>query len=198
MVSVACETDFVAATPDFTGFLNDLCAHAMEHKPANVDDLAGQPFQGGDSVEEALKQVIGKLGENIRIADVVVLEGAQIASYIHHNEKVGALAALSGDSVSDEMLKDLGMHIAFHKPPYLKRDEVPGEDVEREKAVLAESDELKNKPAEFHDKIIEGKLKNFFKEKCLVEQPWIKDDKQTVEQALGGTRVEGFGLFVIG
>ncbi len=198
MVSISCETDFVAATPNFTEFLNGLCDHALEHCPADVETLSAQNYADGDTVEDTLKQVIGKLGENIRIAGVSVLEGEQLGSYIHHNEKVGALAALSGDKLSDEMLKDLGMHIAFHKPPYLRAEDVPAEDIEREKSVFRESDELKGKPEEFHERIIEGKLKSYFKEKCLLEQPWIKDDKQSVTKALKGTQITAFSLFVIG
>ncbi len=199
LISVQCETDFVAKTEDFSNFLAALAGHVLEHGPSGAEDVLTQSWSAGGTVDEALKLVIGRLGENIRIADVrrVGGPGQTVGSYIHHNDKVGVVVAVSGE-VSEETLKDLSLHVAFHKPRFLKRDDVDAESIEREKAVYLESDEVKKKPEEIRPKIVEGKLNSFFKEQCLVEQPWIKDDKQTVEKALKGASIESFCWFEIG
>lgn len=199
LIAVACETDFVAKTPDFGKMLEDLSAHVLAEGPADAEALYAQTMASGGTVEEYMKQVIGKLGENIRVASVGRLESpdGQVGSYIHHNDKVGVLVAVAGE-VDDETLKDLCLHIAFHNPKGLAREDIPAEVLEREMGVWKESDQLKGKPENIQEKIIEGKLKSFYAASVLVEQPWVKDDKQSVAQALGKATVTSFLRFEIG
>lgn len=207
IVALACETDFAKKTPDFQAFLADLCAHVAQHAPASTEALAKQRWKGGDQpVEEALKSLVGKLGENIQIVGARRLENPKgfVETYIHHNHKVGVLVSVTTGTERDkarESLRDLCMHIAFNKPDGLSRSEISPESVEREKAIYME--EVKGKPPEMAEKIVGGKLEKFFAGRILPEQPWIRDDKLTVQKALeralgAGTKIEAFACFVIG
>ncbi len=207
MVALACETDFVTTTPDFQTFLTNLCEHVAQHAPSDLDALARQRWMGGDqTVEDALKALVGKLGENTRIAGARRLENPKgfVETYIHHNHKVGVLVSVTTTADREkarETMRDLCMHIAFNKPEGLSRTEISPETVEREKAIYM--DEVKGKTPEVTEKIVSGKLEKFFAARILAEQPWIRDDKLTVqkaiERALGpGTKIEAFACFVIG
>jgi len=206
MVSVACETDFVARTPDFEGFLSALCAHVTRNSPRSVEELEGQAWGKGQTVGEALKSLIGKLGENIKIVEVARLSNPKglVASYVHHNQKVGVLVSITTDAAGDaaqEMLHHLSMHIAFAKPEALFREELPAELLERERAIYLE--EVRGKPQEMQEKIVAGKLEKFYASRVLPEQPWVKDDKLTVDKALKAAlgksaQIEAFACFQIG
>lgn len=207
MIAVTCETDFVAKTPNFQEMLSGLSQHALAHKPADTQAMLAQAYEPtGASVEESVKLVVGKLGENIQLARVSTFQNPEgyVCKYIHHNHKVGVLASVTTGAPREKAeaeIKELCMHIAFSDPAGLNRDDIPAEEIERERAIYL--DEVKSKPAEIQQKIVDGKLNSFFAGRVLVEQPWIKDDKIKVqaylEQALGsGTRVEGFQRYRIG
>jgi elongation factor Ts len=218
MVALCCETDFVARNDEYAGLLAKICAVALDNSATTVEALnaAALPGSGGSvepsTVEEAVKALIGKIGENIRITQVacVASKSGKVASYVHHDKKKGALIAvdLGGDHASranDDFLKQLCMHIVATKPvpEVLTRAEVSADAIEREKAVLRESDDIKKKPAEMHDKIILGRLEKYFAERVLPEQPWMLDDKLTVQKALvaatgPAAKIEAFARFQIG
>ena len=206
MVALACETDFVAKTPDFEAYLEQLIAHAFEHEPADVETMLAQRWVGGGTVADSLKALIGKLGENIRIDQVRSYrdEEGRIGAYVHHDLKKGALVDVATEA--DAMtavgpLKDLCMHVVVFNPEALDRDAVPAELVERERAIIVEG--LAGKPEEVRDKIVAGRLEKFFADRALTEQPWIKDDKTSVAKALtaalgDGTRLRAFARFQLG
>ena len=206
LVSVNCETDFVARTPDFEALLESLCAHVQSEKPADAAAMLEQAWGGGGTVAEAIKETIGKLGENILLAGAGSLECADgwVGSYVHHNQKVGVLAAIrtsKSQYEAAEILKNLCMHCAANDPVSLDRDEIPEATVEREKAIYM--DEVKDKPEEIQEKIMTGKLDKYFAGICLNEQPWVWDDKSTTKaaiQAILGDDAEimGFLRFQIG
>lgn len=205
MVALRCETDFVARTEDFESFLQGLCAHVAERRPGSVDEMLGQPYGPSEApVSEAIKQLVGKLGENIQLADAAFLECAdgKVGCYIHHDQKKGALVAVGGATQGGEDdLKTLGMHVVFHAPTAMTREEVPATAIEREKAIYLE--EVKGKPAEIQDKIVAGKLDKYFAQVVLPEQPWVKDDKlstaKAVQQTFGkDAAITGFAHFVVG
>jgi elongation factor Ts len=207
IVALACETDFAKKTPDFVAFLNDLCTHVAQHAPADLEQLARQRWKGGDlTVDDALKALVGKLGENTRVAGAQRLENPKgfVETYIHHNQKVGVLVSVTTTADREkarEPLRDLCMHIAFNKPEGLSRAAISPETIERERAIYME--EVKGKPPEMAEKIVNGKLEKFLAARILPEQPWIRDDKTTVqktlERVLGpGTKIEAFACFVIG
>jgi elongation factor Ts len=207
LIAVTCETDFMAATDDFKGFLVALAKHVAEHAPKDLEELGGQKFAAsGTSVGDTVKGLVGKLGENIQIARAVRYENmnGRIGAYIHHTQKVGVLVDVTTDTPEDkaaEVLKELSMHVASLKPSAAKRAEIPAADVERERAIFLE--EVKSKPAEMQEKIIAGKLEKFYADAVLPEQKWVKDDTKTVQkvldEALGkGARIERFTRLQIG
>lgn len=205
MVAVACETDFVAATEDYNNFLEALCDHVLEHKSPSVEALLAENWSEG-TVQDALTETIGKLGENMSIADAkfIEAEGGYVGGYIHHNNKVGVLSAVTTEASREEadaVLKQLGMHAAALPPSALSRDDIDAELVEREKAIYRE--EVKNKPEEIQEKIIGGKLNKFYAGVALREQPWVMDDSMSVEKAIAkalgaGTVITDYARFNIG
>lgn len=203
MVSIACETDFVANTPDFDGFLKDLAAHVLEHGPADVPGCMTQPWKGDGTVQDALTALVGKLGENIQIAQVQRYENPEgvVAAYVHHDDKKGALVNVTSGGNDAELLKNLCMHIVVFNPAGLDRDSIDEETIEREKAIIKEG--LAGKPEDIQEKIMSGRIDKFFAENTLVDQPWIKDDKTSVSKALEagmgeGSRIDGFQRFQVG
>ncbi|TAJ21792.1 MAG: translation elongation factor Ts [Planctomycetota bacterium] len=209
MVALCCETDFVARNDEYAGLLAKICAVALDKSATTVEALNAAALPGtSGSVEDAIKALIGKIGENIRVTQVACLstKAGRVASYVHHDKKKGALVAVDlGGKANEEILKQLCMHIVATKPvpEVLTRAEVPADAIERETAVLRESDDIKKKPAEMHDKIIQGRLEKFFAERVLPEQPWMLDDKLTVQKALvaataPAAKIEAFARFQIG
>lgn len=203
MVALSCETDFVAKTPDFEGFLGDLAAHVMEHEPADLASCLQQTWKGEGTVEDAVKALIGKLGENIQVADVAFYSNPEgvVGSYVHHDEKKGGFVSITTGKPDAEAVKDLCMHIVVFNPGALNRDVIKAEDVEREKEVIKEG--LKGKPEDIQERIMTGQLEKFYAAQVITEQPWIKDDKSTVQKALeaamgDGTKLEGFRRFAVG
>jgi elongation factor Ts len=191
MVAVRCETDFVANTDDFKSMMARYAAAALvADLPAGeaAETFTALPM-GGSDVSEDLKQVVGRLGENIQVARVVRLavDGGFVGVYIHHNFKVGAMAAVTTTKSRDEaqgLLGRLCQHIAFTKPAYGVPADVPEDVQQREREVHMESDDVKSKPENIQDKIVEGKMKAFFKDVCLQEQAWIFDNGMSVTKAI--------------
>ena len=207
MVAVSCETDFVARTPDFEAFLDALCEHVAGHGTATIAELELQPWAGeGETVGDAVKTVIGKLGENIQIASVARFDcsNGQVAAYVHHDQKKGAIVAVETEAdmnASGDTLRDLCMHIVVFNPDGVNRDEISEETVARERAIYL--DEVKGKPEDIQEKIVEGKLGKFYEDRVLAEQRWVKDDKLTVQKALekalgSGTRIQAMKRFEVG
>ena len=188
MIAVCCETDFAAGTEHFQELLDRLCAHVSEQKPDTVEDMLEQHLVGTDeTVGATIRAAVGKLGENLSLADAVCLENPEglVGAYIHHNRKIGVLVSVKTSAAREDAqahLKALGMHVAFTNPAALKRDDIPAEALERETAIYRQ--EVRGKPAEIQDRIVQGKLSKFFAQQALVEQAWVKDDALTVAQAV--------------
>lgn len=209
MIAITCETDFVSRTPDFETLLGQLVAHVEKAAPANAEEMLAQSFEPtGTTVEDAIKETVGKLGENIQIARVQRLENpeGQVGTYIHHNQTVGVLVSITTGATgaeAAEAIRMVCMHAAAMKPTVALRQNISAEDIEREKAIYLE--EVKNKPAEMQEKIVTGKLERFFGDTVLNEQVWFKDEKgkqkvsEAVTEMLGdGSRIEAFARFQIG
>jgi elongation factor Ts len=206
LIAVTCETDFMAATDDFKGFLVELARHVAEHAPKDVEALLQQKLASGATVGDTVKGLVGKLGENIQVARAVRYENMQgrIGAYVHHTQKVGVLVDVTTQAAEDkaaEVLKELSMHAAVFKPTAAKRAEIPAGDVERERAIFLE--EVKSKPAEMQEKIVAGKLEKFYADAVLPEQKWFKDETKTVQKVLDevlgkGAVVERFVRLQIG
>lgn len=213
MIGISCETDFLASSAGFRELVVDLQEHAATQDPDGIEDgarpLLKQSLRGaGPSVAETIQAFIAKCGENVRVTQLVRLENkaGRIGAYVHHDNKQGALVSVTSAadaSRAESVLKALCQHIVVFAPSFATREAVPSGEVEREKAIARETDEIKKKPVEFHEKILAGKLEKFFAGIVLEEQPWIFDDKTTVRKALEkelgpGTRVAAFARVRIG
>jgi len=198
IVEVNCETDFVAKNEDFQGFVRSLAVLIGARAPADVAALAALPL-GTSTVEAARTALVGKIGENISIRRFAGLNATgRIHSYVHGGSKIGVLVDLSG---GDEALgKDLAMHIAASKPKSLRADGVPEEQIARERSIAQQKAAESGKPAEIQAKMTEGAVQKYLKEVTLLGQPFVKDDKLSIEQLLKqkDAVVVGFVLFVVG
>jgi elongation factor Ts len=198
IVEVNCETDFVAKNEDFTAFARNLAELAVKHAPPDVAALSALPL-GGSTVEQVRTALVGKIGENVSVRRFARLQASgRLASYVHGGAKIGVLVDVSG---GDEVLaKDLSMHIAASKPVALSRDEVSAELIQRERDIAQQKAAESGKPANIIEKMVEGSVQKFLKEVTLVGQPFVKDDKMTVEQLLKskGASVARFVLYVVG
>jgi len=196
VIEVNCETDFVAKNDDFIGFINELAQLVAEKNPADVAALNALPM-GEGTVESTRSALVGKIGENIAVRRFERFETAnQLASYIHGG-KIGVLVEFSGP---EETGKDLAMHIAATKPKALDANGVSQEDIAAERSVAEQKAAESGKPAEIVTKMVEGSVQKFLKEVTLLSQPFVKNDKQSIEQMLKekGATISRFALYVVG
>ena len=210
LIEVNCETDFVTKNDSFLALANAAAGLVAQHNPADVAALGALTYSQdgfGPTLEDVRKGLIGKIGENMTFRRFKRFDGsAKLASYLH-GTRIGVVVEFEGDEVA---AKDVAMHVAAMKPVSLSSDEVPAELVERERSVAAAKAAedaavatAAGKPvqsAEIVAKRIEGGVQKFLKEVSLFNQPFVKNDKQTVEQMLKavGTTVKGFTLYVVG
>jgi len=198
MVEVNCETDFVAKNSDFLGFVAKLAELAATKNPADVQSLSGLAVEGG-TVESARQALVGKIGENISVRRFARYQASgKLAQYVHGGAKIGVLVDVSGGDES--LARDLAMQIAASKPVALSRDQVPAELIEKERSVAAAKAAESGKPANIVEKMIDGSVQKFLKEVTLLGQPFVKDDKVSVEALLKSKNasVAGFTLYVVG
>ena len=196
MVELNCETDFVAKNEDFLRFANGLAALVATANPADVEALAKLELDG-ENVEAKRQSLVQKIGENMTIRRFHRMESqARIAHYVH-GVKIGVLVEFEGP---DELGKDVAMHIAFAKPRYMAKGDVPQEVIGREREVLAARAKESGKPAEIAAKMVEGGLAKFVSELTLLGQPFVKEDKQSVEKAVAARKgkIRGYAFFVVG
>ena len=196
LVEVNCETDFVAKNPDFAAFATALAELVAAAKPADVAALAALKI-GDKTVEEARQALVQKIGENISVRRFErVQTAARLATYVH-GVKIGVIVDLEGD---DAVGKDLAMHIAFAKPRFLSKDQVSAEALAGERAIIEARAKESGKPPEIVAKMVEGGVNKYLAEITLLGQPFVKDDKLTVEKMLAkaGAKVLGYRFLVVG
>lgn len=197
MIEVNSETDFCAKNEDFLAFVRDLAKVVADNKPANIEAVAALPM-GDGSVEDKRTFLVGKIGENITPRRFVSAQAqGKFASYVHGG-KIGVLVDIVG---GDEALaKDVAMHIAAAKPKSLDASGVAPELIEAERRVAIEKAKEAGKPEAMLEKIAEGTVQKFLKEVTLLSQPFVKDDKVTIEQLLKskGATVASFTMYVVG
>ncbi|MGE4368261.1 MAG: translation elongation factor Ts [Burkholderiaceae bacterium] len=196
VIEVNCETDFVAKNDDFIAFVNGLAKLVTEKAPADIAALSDLPMADG-TVESTRAALVGKIGENMSIRRFQRYETAdQLASYVHGG-KIGVLVDFAG---AEEIGKDLAMHIAATKPKALDASGVAAEDIAAERSVAEQKAAESGKPAEIVAKMVEGSVQKFLKEVTLLSQPFVKNDKQSVEQMLKekGAKISRFALYVVG
>ena len=200
LVEVNCETDFVSKNDSFLAFTKSIAELVAAHNPADVAALGALPLSQdgfGPTVEDVRKGLIGKIGENMAVRRFKrYANGGALASYLH-GTRIGVMVEFTGDEVA---AKDVAMHVAAMKPKALSTADVPADLIEVERRVAAEKAAESGKPAEIVTKMVEGSVQKFLKEVSLLNQPFVKNDKQTVEQMLKekGTKVASFTLYVVG
>lgn len=196
VVEVNCETDFVARNEDFLEFSNGLAQIVANDNPADAARLA-ESSMDGVKVEARRQALVQKIGENISIRRFQRLSAAGKLTQYLHGTKIGVLVDFEGP---DETGKDVAMHIAFAKPKYMKKEDVPADAAAKEREILAARASESGKPPEIVAKMIEGGINKFLGEISLLGQPFVKDDKQTVDKMLASrkAKVHGYAFFVVG
>jgi elongation factor Ts len=197
MIEVNSETDFCAKNDDFLAFVRELAAVVAKEKPVDIAAVAGLKL-GNGTVEDARTQLVGKIGENITPRRFLAIEAkGKLASYVHGG-KIGVLVDVVGGD--DALAKDVAMHIAAAKPKSLDASGVAPELIEAERRVAIEKAKEAGKPEAMLEKIADGTVQKFLKEVTLLSQPFVKDDKQTIEQLLKskGASVASFTMYVVG
>ena len=198
IVEINCETDFVAKNDDFLALSAKLAELVAVENPADVAALSGLQINGV-SVEETRKALVGKIGENLSIRRFVrVAAKGALNNYIHGGAKVGVLVDISGGDTT--LAKDVSMHIAASKPVALSMADVPVALVEKEREIARQKAAESGKPAEIVAKMVEGSAAKFMKEVALLSQPFVKDDKLTIEALLKsrGAAIHSFTLYLVG
>ena len=196
MVEVNCETDFVAKNPDFAAFARALAELVATANPADVAALSALAI-GGKPVEETRQALVQKIGENITVRRFErVQTAARLAHYVH-GVKIGVLVEIDG---AEAVGRDVAMHIAFAKPRYLARGDVPAGALAGERTIIEARAKESGKPAEIVAKMVEGGINKYLAEITLLGQPFVKDDKVTVEKMLAaaGAKVLSYRFLVVG
>ena len=191
MVELRCETDFVAKSEEFTALVDEIAAKVCESGESAVSEFQGR-----------IETMLTTLKENISIGRVYRLEaGADevVETYLHQQSGRGVNAvAVVVKGGNAEIAHEICVHVAFSKPSYLKREDVPQAEVDAERATVEEISRNEGKPDAALPKIIEGRLNGWFKERVLLEQPFVRDEKQTIEQYLGSATITAYAQVVIG
>ncbi len=203
MLEINCETDFVAKSDDFTSFAAKVMARILEALPESVDTLADMPLvEGSDTtVDTARKELIAKLGENINLRRLQLLNAgdadARVGGYIH-GVRIGTIVEVSGGN--EALLRDIAMHVAASRPQAVSADDVPSEVIAKEREIILAQSEGSGKPAEIIEKMVDGRMRKFLAEITLLGQAFVKDPDTTVGKMLekSGARVVRFACFEVG
>ena len=214
LATLCCETDFVAKSDDFVATAKILADFALACPADEGAESVLETSMDGRTFNDLLTEIVSKTGEKTQVGDYAKykLDGpGLIGTYIHFNEKVGTMLQIdtSNEEIATEegikqAASDIAMHITATKPLALNKGQIDPETIEREKAIFAE--QVKNKPANIIDKIVEGKMNKFYAENCLLQQPFVKDDSKSVEQVLdeaakkagGEAKIKRFVRFEVG
>ena len=190
ILEINCETDFVANSDDFANFSNFVLDVVATNRPANLEELISSELDG-KKVEAELSNIVGKIGEKIEISRFVLetTENGKYIDYIHAGAKLGVLLrvenAMDADAEKlDSVFKDIAMQTAAMKPSFLSSNDVPAEVIEKEKDIYKEVLRKEGKPEQMLDKIADGKINKYFKEVCLLEQAYVKDNAKAIKDVI--------------
>ena len=197
LVEVNAETDFVAKNPDFVAFTKSVAELVAKQHPADVAALSNMKI-GGETVESTRQKLVQKIGENIAVRRFERVEAkGKLLDYVHGGAKVAVIVDYEGDA---EVAKDLTHHIAFAKPRYMTKADFPADALATERKILEARAAESGKPPEIVAKMVEGGINKFLAENTLMGQPFVKDDKQTVEKMLAAkkTKLNAYKVLVVG
>ncbi|EEY34092.1 translation elongation factor Ts [Pseudoleptotrichia goodfellowii] len=194
------ETDFVAKNDEFKSFGEKLVQLSLTHDVTSEDELKALEVEG-KKIEDVLTELIAKIGENMNIRRLkLVKTDGFVETYIHLGGKIGVLVNVAGEATPEnvEKAKGVAMHIAAMDPRYLDASQVTPEDLEREKEIARHQLEQEGKPANIVEKILEGKMRKFYEENCLVNQKYVRDDSLTIEKFIAPLSIVSFDRFKVG
>jgi elongation factor Ts len=197
LIEVNCETDFVTKNDEFIALANACVKLVVENNPADIAALSALSLDG-KTVEEQRTALIGRIGENMSIRRFKRFETAgRLTSYLH-GTRIGVMVDFDGKE--EQVGKDVAMHVAAMKPVALSSDQVPADLIAKERSVATLKAAESGKPAEIVTKMVEGSVQKFLKEVSLLNQTFVKNDKQTVEQMLKATNttVKSFTMYIVG
>lgn len=196
MVEINSETDFVAKGDDFKGFCNDVADAALVNRTTNLDALLAAPLNG-KTVEEIRKDMIAKIGENLNVRRVCLVESETLGVYLH-GAKIGVIVAMNGGDVA--LAKDIAMHVAASRPVCVSDKDIDPELLAKERTIAMAKAQESGKPANIVEKMVDGQIAKFLKEVTLLGQPFVKDQETTVEKLLksNSATVVSFERFEVG
>lgn len=203
LLEVNCETDFVTKNETFQKLVADLGKELVTSKPADLEAALKQNVEAvGQTVEEYINSAIATIGEKITLRRFALLsktDADAFGAYMHMGGRIGALTILEG-SQDEEAAKDVAMHVAAANPSYVSRDEVPEDEINREKEILTEQALNEGKPANIVEKMVVGRLGKFFEEICLLDQQFVKDSDVKVKKFVAdkGATVKSFVRYEVG
>jgi elongation factor Ts len=202
ILEVNSETDFVAKNESFQNLVKELAQHILKNEPKTVQEALDQTMENGAKVSEYINEAIAKIGEKLTLRRFELRtkgDNEVFGEYLHMGGRIGVLALLSG-TTDESVAKDVAMHAAALNPKYVSRDQVPQEVVEHERQVLKQQALNEGKPEKIVEKMVEGRLKKFFEEICLLDQSFVKNPDQTVRQYVEskGATVKDFVRFEVG
>ena len=194
------ETDFVAKNDEFKTFGEKLVQLSLEQDLTSEDELKAFELEG-KKVEDNLTELIAKIGENMNIRRLkLVSTNGFIETYIHLGGKIGVLLNVSGEATPEnvEKAKGVAMHVAAMDPKYLNSEQVTADDLEREKEIARHQLQQEGKPENIIEKILDGKMRKFYEENCLVNQKYVRDDSVTIEKFIAPSSIISFDRFKVG
>jgi elongation factor Ts len=198
ILEINSETDFVARDTNFTEFTQRVAQIALESGVSDIDVLSQQNYANNLTVEQARQDLVAKIGENIKIRRMAVIESTGVVGTYLHSGRIGVLTALNADN--EALAKDLAMHIAASKPLVVNRDQVPADVIAHERDIFSAQAEKSGKPAEIIKKMVEGRITKFLDEVSIEGQSFVKDPNMTVGQLLekNHTQLSEFVRFEVG
>ncbi|MDR2906781.1 MAG: translation elongation factor Ts [Bacteroidales bacterium] len=201
IVLISSETDFVAKNADFQSFVKSVSDLAIANKPKSLDEAKAVKMADGRPVEDHVTDLVGKIGEKIEFAQFECLEDANVVAYNHHGNRLATLVSFNGE-IPQEVANDVAMQTAAMAPVALDQSAVTQEDIDRELEIARDQARQEGKAEDKIEMIAQGRLNKFFKESTLVNQEFIKDNKQTVAQYVkakaGNTAITGFRRVMLG
>ncbi|HIW91658.1 MAG TPA: translation elongation factor Ts [Candidatus Corynebacterium avicola] len=202
MVEINSETDFVAKNSEFIEFANRVAAAAAAVKANSQEELANADLDG-QTADAALQELSAKIGEKLQLRRAITVEGDKVAVYMHHRSAdlppaVGVLVSYTGED--EAAAKAAAMQVAALKATYLSSEDVPADTVAKEREITEATAREEGKPEKALPNIIEGRLKGFYKDACLLDQPSVTESKKTVKQVMdeAGVSLTGFARFEVG
>ena len=201
VISVNCETDFVAKNADFIAFAETIASIALDKNADSIDAIKAAPFNSDITVADKFMEQVGKIGEKIDIGYYEVITAEKVVGYIHPGNRVSVVVGFNQASVSDEVGRNVAMQAAAMAPVALDKEGVTPEMLERELEIAREQIRAEGKPEDMVEKIAQGKISKFYKESTLLNQEYIKDNKlnvaqylQSVDKALTATAFKRYSL----